>query len=79
MKENVSVTGKRSFHEAQDCSLLRTGYSDRKRMRRQDQNHLVAMLDLLLPPKARRGGANYFDVTNCCIPTMLNAYSHVCA
>jgi hypothetical protein len=68
IKYNASVTGKRSFHETQDCS--RTSYSDRKRARRLEQNHLVAMLDLLLPQKARRGGANSFEAANCCISTM---------
>jgi hypothetical protein len=37
-------------------SLAVAEYSSRKRQRRGEQRQLVAMLDMLLPPEARRGG-----------------------
>jgi hypothetical protein len=43
---------------AQDVESPKTrNYGNRKRRRREEQNQLVATLDVLLPPEARCGGA----------------------
>jgi hypothetical protein len=42
---------------AQDVKSQETSYANRKRRCREEQNQLVATLDVLLPPEARCGGA----------------------